>query len=320
MNTMAAIKRDMVKIPVVEAALRRHELAIGGTDAQKIQRLAAYYREHTPQTRLADCTVCNGVSDMDEEACPFCGDSAVEETEPEAEAQSAIVVSEGIAVVNANDLDAAVERVRVLKGKATETLWELGNEIRILYESQLWRQRLQASGEQAYAAWGAFAEAELGISNSYSYRLMDISTQFSREQVREFGPTKLAITLRVPVESREKMLAAAHAGATVTQLKGMVKEIGAIATGENRGEKGGTRRHKRAAKLGRKKKWISLTDTIVRREMVPMKAGASAGAKIRMPAPIAVEEWIIPNVLKQRIVLTNEVDGTLIVVVERSQS
>ena len=198
-------------------------------------------------------------------------------------------------------------------------MWELGIEVQRLYESQLWRQRSKTDGAEAYTSWGHFCEQELAISNAYSYRLMDVSAKFTREQVRDLGPTKLAMTLKVPEIARIQMLEAAASGATVTQLRDMVRDIGAIPQGEKRGAKGGSRHHKRL-KVGRKKEWVKIGEMLLRREMVPKREDAAVGVKIRLPGPLAVEEWIIKGLVKQRIVLTNEIDGTLILVVERSRT
>jgi len=310
---IAGVNAEKLRFAIIEAALKKHELPIGGTDAQKVQRLSAYYREYTPKDRLADCSVCDGVSDINEPACPFCGDGGVED--------SAIVheIRRSAALTPVQELDAAVARIRDLKVRAAESMWELGSEVKTLYDSQLWRQRKREDGAESYTSWGHFCEEELNISNSYSYRLMDISAQFSREQVRELGPTKLAMTLKVPAPERVKMLQAAASGATVTQLRDMVRDIGAIPQGEDRGAKGGTRHHKKR-KVGRKKEWVKIGEMLVRREMVPKREDAAVGVKIRLPGPLAVEEWIIKGGVKQRIVLTNEIDGTLILVVERSRT
>jgi hypothetical protein len=312
MRKIGGLKATEIKFAVVEAALKRNQLAIGGTDVQRIARLQAFYREHTPKERLADCSVCDGISDIMEPGCPYCGDGAPDPNKLVQLKPSAIVMTPE------RELDTVVKRVLDLKSRTADALWELGEEIRKLYESQLWQRRTNDDGQQKYKQWATFVEAELGISNTYSYRLMDIATKFDREQVRAFGPTKLSMTLRVPDEEREKMLRAAAEGASVSQLRELARDIGVVAQGSNRGAKGGAGRHKRSKAQDRPRYYerYRLKNLLGRREMVPHRDGELKGNKIRMQYPLVCEEQIAPG-LKQRFVLTNDVDGTLILIVER---
>lgn len=306
MRKIAGVKVEAIKFPVIDAALRRHQLAIGGTDPQKVMRLQSFFREHTPKERLADCTICEGISDINEPHCPYCGDGAEE----------AVIVAEATAMVitPTQQLDASVRRVHELKARTADSLWELGQEIRRLYEGNLWQYRVQ-DGQQTYKQWAVFCEKELGLSNTYSYRLMDIASQFTREQVRDIGPTKLSMTLKVTNEDRVKMLRAAAGGATVSQLRDLARDIGIVA-GTRRVDKGikaGRAPRKRA---GRKREKYEIKEMLARREFVPHRDGHITGQKIRVPGPLVCEEMITPQ-LKQRFVLTNEIDGTLILIVER---
>lgn len=307
MRKSAGIKDGAIRFPIVDAALRRHQLAIGGTEQQRVMRLQAFFREHTPKERLADCTICEGVSDINEPHCPYCGDGAGE-TAIVAEAKAMVITP-------VQQLDASVKRVHELKARTADSLWELGQEIRRLYDGNLWQYRVH-DGQQTYKQWALFCEKELGLSNTYSYRLMDIASQFTREQVREIGPTKLSMTLKVTNADRVKMLRAAAGGATVSQLRELARDIGIVEGSRRTGLDGRQTGRAPRKRAGRKKEKYQTQELIARRELVPHRDGHITGQKIRVPGPLVCEEMITPQ-LKQRFVLTNEIDGTLILIVER---
>lgn len=119
------------------------------------------------------------------------------------------------------DLDAAVERVNHLKGEPLVGFWRLGGALSEIYNKQLWRQRNKDDGSPAYKSFNQFAVKELGFTVQNAYWLIDIATNFSEEQAREFGQTKLNAILSAPKTAEPKLLEAARAGATVRQLKEM---------------------------------------------------------------------------------------------------
>lgn len=310
MRKVEGVNLDRINWERINISLRRNQLAIGGTDQQRLRRLVAFYREHTPKQRLADCSTCGGVSDIIETCCPFCGDTDVGE---KTDMLAVVVDQSPIIMTPERQLDAAVKRVHEWKARTADSLWELGNEIQQLYDTGLWQKRTNPDGTPKYRQWAMFVEQELSISNTYSYRLMDICSQFTREQVRDIGPTKLSMTLKVTSSDRIKMLRAAADGATVSQLRDLAREIGSVASRSERKRK--SDRHYRRGK-GRKAEKFRIKEVVTRRELVPHREGDDKGQRIRIPMPLICEEMITPT-LKQRIVLTNEIDGTLILVIER---
>jgi hypothetical protein len=307
-----------VNLLYVEGALARLNLPVGGTDAQKVARLEAHYKRATPRNRLADCDTCSKTSDIDEPMCPFCGDAGVVTPPEEA---NAVVVAEPTVVVSVparvSDLDAAVERIQHLKQRATESIWELGTELRGIFDKRLWKTRQNAEGGPAYTTWGAFCEAELGISSTYSYKMMDVAQAYTREQVRQIGATKLSLTLQVPREAREKLLTAAASGATVRQLTEMVVETGRIRPETGRTARGGGGTHKTSGRTGRKKVRFMAPQLLGRSELYPASISGKH-AKFRISHPIACEEMLVGGI-KQRFVLTNDADGRVMLIVERSK-
>lgn len=336
------VNMGAVKIPLVDAALARRSLAIGGTDQQKVGRLAQWYGQHTPKGRIADCSTCGGESDVEEPACPFCGDgeSDVPAVAPAARGTSGKSAAEAVAPpaglvrypgprvppprpvevlappASEAALDAAVAQIGELMHSAADRLWELGAAVKDVFDRTLWSMRKTDDGAARYKSWGQFCETELGISHGYSLKLMDVASVFSREQVRTIGASKLYITLQVPKAERDKLLGAAEAGASKRDLEKLAQEVGKEKRDTGRKGKGGAGTHKGGPKGGRKLEKITVAMLTTRVEMHPV---TSKGAKVKLKvphAPLVAEERMF-NGVKQRIVVTTDEEGFLLVVVER---
>lgn len=376
------INAGAVKIPLVDKALLARGQPIGGTDQQKITRLATWFQANTPKNQIADCMTCGAESDIRLPECPFCGDgdAAPEPAPPPVPATSgkvaglgfgpppplplppgnlvkyekgmkrpappkqpepplepaddrgptptpAIVVSPPAEVIlppqTEASLDAEVDAVNVLKRGVADRLWELGDRIRALFDSALWTARQGPDGAQRYKSWGEFCETELGISHGYSLKLMDVAREFTREQVGKIGAAKLHLTLNVPKgPARERLLGLAESGATRAEIAEAARaEIELLPDAPprdtGRGSKGGAGAHRVGGQSGRKPERITVAALLDRVEMYPT---TPKGTKYRtkIPIPIACEERMF-NGCVQRIVVTNDEAGYLMVVVERTR-
>jgi hypothetical protein len=353
------VNMGAAKMPLVEAALVRRSLPVGGTDAQKVGRLVAWYAAHTPKNRIADCSTCGGESDVEEPACPFCGDGESEAApapasmtgtsgkvasapptspaKPVPPSAAGLVryekpkpatglVSAPVAEVVARApseaaLDDAVAGIGVLMQSAADRLWELGAAIRDVFDTGLWGQRKSEDGAAKYKAWGQFCEAELGISHGYSLKLMDVAREFSRDQVRKIGASKLHITLAVPKgEARDRLLGIAPTTSKVDLAKlaeTEKKALDAPARDTGRGKKGGAGTHKGgpAKSGGRKPEKITVAMLTNRVELTPLTVDGKKG-KLKITHPFIAEERLF-NGVKQRIVVTNDEEGFLLLVIER---
>lgn len=97
------------------------------------------------------------------------------------------------------DLDAAVVRVRGLYSSAVGNVYDLGTELRRLFAGKLYLQRRDTGGKPVHESWTSFVGTELaGVCTvQYSYTLMAVVRQYTREKVLEHGPKKLNLLLRV---------------------------------------------------------------------------------------------------------------------------
>lgn len=362
MKTMvvSGVNMGAVKVRLVEEALAKRELPAGGSEAQKVARLATWYQTNTPKNRIADCGTCGGESDVEEPACPFCGDGEVEDVAPEPvvpagvsgkaaavverapepapalparalNGQSLVKVEKGATrvtpapapveyvqpAITEEALDAEVAAVRVLMASAADRLWELGWKLKNLFDTTLWTARKADDGVATrYRSWGQFCEAEFGISHGYSLKLMDVAREFTREQVKQIGASKLYITLQVPKgEARDRLLGMAP-GASRKELQEAAAEEGKEKRETGRTGKGGAGTHKPGGKTGgRKPEKITVAMLTTRVELYPLDQKGRK-SRIKVASPLACEERMF-NGVKQRVVVTNDEAGHLMVVVER---
>lgn len=333
---------EKVRIELVrEASVRLGATVEGLSDAQLVGQLVSLYKQTVDKKGLADCTTCGGISDVAEPMCPYCGDTGIEETEPEPEPEVVPEVAEPepspevapppsaiVPVIlehplDEGDLDRAVSRVQELKLEAASSVWELGNEVKRLCDLELWKQRKDAEGVPKYKTWGQFTEAELGITHSYSFRLMDVSSNYTKEQVRQLGASKLYITLTVPKEQRDLLLHAAEEGASKRELEEMAEDIGKEPRTTGRTKKGGAGAHKGKGKAAPKRK-AKTTDKVTvamlcTRVEIPLCKGASKEKRAKSLIDMPVGEERLFNGVTQRFVLTKDDDGCLVLVVERTR-
>lgn len=127
--------------------------------------------------------------------------------------------------MTAASLNDAVAEVVRLKGEGACISWELGARIKVIFDSQLYKQRLGPDGKTpAYKGFDPFCVAELGITSTYAYRLMDISRDFDEAAVRRFGTAKLGLLLMAPDTAKEKILKKMEEGATKREVAEEVKK------------------------------------------------------------------------------------------------
>ncbi len=108
--------------------------------------------------------------------------------------------------VTAGNLNKAVAEVHALKGKGAGLIWELGCKIREIHDGQLWKARIGEDGTAAYKHWNAFCHAELGMTPTHAYSVMDVSKAFPRAHVEKWGVSKLALILKAPEEDQPRLL------------------------------------------------------------------------------------------------------------------
>lgn len=218
-----------------------------------------------------------------------------------------------------DDLNAAVARAAAYRKDTAQSIWELGRELGDIYDRSLWRLRVSEDGAERYKSWGQFCEAELGLSHGYSLRLIDVAREFTRDDVAAVGSTKLMVTLSVTKEHRPALLEQAKAGASVRDLKTTAQTLPQAPQGEARGTKGGAGAHRGPKKQPPPPPTKKITVAMVEKrvELIP-KNDKGAPLLLKVQRPYVAEERMF-NGVRQRVILSSDEDGVLIVTLERSR-
>ena len=134
-------------------------------------------------------------------------------------------------------LDAAVADVQAAKSRGAVAMWDLGVKIAKIYDEALFKSRLDDDGSPSYKGFEAFCAAELGMSHTNAFSLMDVAKAYTSEQVTKLGTTKLSLVLKAPEESREEILGKAankSVREVADEVKAARKEKGAPAPKSDR--------------------------------------------------------------------------------------
>lgn len=243
---------DMKKVDpkLVTAALGKYNLKKTGSPLEKVNRLSEHFDKVLNQEKdLFECDNCGGKMTDEWKECPFCGtaeevDTGEEEEESEEEGAEAseeektngaakkkaskVLAEEelpkALAKYTAKDLDGQVKEILTVKTNAAVCMWELGGLILKNYKSEMWKLRRNEDNSARYRNVNAFWLEELGFSHTYCYQLMDVATNFTKQDVKQVGTTKLALILRAPEAARKKILDKARSGGTKGEIEAEVKK------------------------------------------------------------------------------------------------
>lgn len=215
---------------LVDAAIKRYSvkgIGKGMTIANKAGLLQIQIRKDTKPEDFMECDKCHAGSDINDSGCPFCGEGddpaaaapeapkeqtlvkvpkkakqtkpstqVVKAVEPKTEPadSSAVTVNEKELI---EGLDKAVRDIVALNAGMEASKWLLGRKIQELYEGAAWMLRRDEEGHDIYRSFQQFSVAELGIDGSTALRLMDISKEFTEEQVKALGTHRLRSLIRI---------------------------------------------------------------------------------------------------------------------------
>ncbi len=220
---MSRMKYSAMSDGVLDAAIKKLKLKppTQKTIPAKASILKAHFAEKTTAEDLSECSNCKGDSDINLDACPYCGDS--EKTgDAGAIITTAEVATEAIDQVDSAELDDAVASFKKKKRNAEASIWELGVEVARIHDGDLWKTRI-LGGEPQYKTFKAFCGIELGISHTHAYNLIEVAKKFTREQVEEIGVAKLSIIVQLPPDQQ----AAALNGAAGTGKRALQQQADA---------------------------------------------------------------------------------------------
>ncbi|MDE2106023.1 MAG: hypothetical protein KGL39_52860 [Patescibacteria group bacterium] len=229
-----------VNIRKADTAVLSEELEKLGLDSSgsipiKIERMASFIREKfcgsadlkvfnswldsNSMTPVVCDPGCGGISHADLfDRCPFCGDE--EEID-----MDQVVEAKEIEVLTSETLDENVARIKVLKESMVDGYYELGQALAENETKGLWKLRTNGGGAPKYRTFADWSRAETGLGRTQVWKCISVAKNFTAEQVREIGHTKLAIALQVPSQNRAELLEKAKAGASKRELEQVAAEI-----------------------------------------------------------------------------------------------
>ena len=240
--------------------------------------------------------------------------------------KSETVVATEAHVVSAEELDKAIDEVQKAKQAAVFSYWELGRAIFLIYERKLFLERRDGSNNPKYKNWSQFVSTELRMTPAYSYKLMDVAANFTREDVEAIGTTKLGILLKLPEAARAELVEKAKKGLPRSKLADEVRKLAGSGprreTGRKKTPAGGGRKAKPAG--GDAPDGSITVAMVLGRVKIPLfarpkKAGAAElRAKKLGDDPHGVEQ--LANGVEVRYVVTTTAKGELQLVIERRRS
>lgn len=217
----------VMSVKVIGASAKKLGVEVKGDVVSKHRALAEHFKKIAAKgSSLYECTSCGGLSTEDWSKCPYCGGTLDDEEEsaPYTTAELQVIAKaaaeeSGEIVTTTADLDESVNRIVDRRADAQSSVWELGDAIRDNYDRGLWKLRLK-DGKVVYTNWKRFVEAELGMSHTMAFNLMNVAQRFSREDVKALGVSKLSIIAKVEdAAERERLLEGARNGATVRETQ-----------------------------------------------------------------------------------------------------
>ncbi len=165
-----------------------------------------------------------------------------EATEAEAVEAPKSVVKAGsgkLTKTQIGELDVIERRIKGLYQDGLSNLWQVGKSLKEAMDKGLWKRRVNDDGSLVHGTFAAWCSRVFEISPTYARTLMAVANNFSEQQVRQLGPTKLDLTLKLPKGLREEMVAKASE-LSIRELDTEVRKLGGVSKErvENPDEKG----------------------------------------------------------------------------------
>mgnify|MGYP001577191720 CR=1 FL=1 len=280
-------------IPIkIERLMTHIKVSICGSNTK--EDFESWVAQNVNHENVAVCEPgCGGISTIsDFERCPFCGDSDmnVQKTEK----LTTIVPPE---VISQDSLDQNVQLIHNLKSSMADNYYALGLALRDNYEKCLWALRKKASGEGKYKNFEAWARNEVKLGRTQTMKCIEVVENFTEEEVRRIGHSKLAIALQVPQTKRAELLEAAEAGASKRELEAAVAEM-----------------------KGKIKESVTVALSMAETRLPLMKRPESAEAELEPAVEIDDEPWgveTLSNGIAQSYRVIRNDEGEIVLLIQR---
>lgn len=102
----------------------------------------------------------------------------------------------------------ALNRIRELQVESFGSWWEIGQQLSVIYQNDLWKIMRSIEGEPLYRNWKQFVETETSLSDAMA-RIYMSAARFSKDQALSLGAAKIALIDTVAESARPQLLTAA---------------------------------------------------------------------------------------------------------------
>ncbi len=126
------------------------------------------------------------------------------------------------------DLDSAIDKVRLLREGAATTAWDIGTELNVIFSSGVYKLRTNDDGTPKYQTFADFLKAELGFDRRQGNNLRAIATTFTREEAADIGSAKLTAIFQakhLSSEQRTYFLEQARKGTVLKEIKSEAEKL-----------------------------------------------------------------------------------------------
>lgn len=208
-----------VDAATIAKALQEVQIDPAETLEVRVEQLVGYYTATYSAADVSKCDDCGGLSVEADPFCPFCSAPFTDET--------ALVVPPAMpeSLYKVEDLEQNVGEIKRYAVESLTNMHSLGAAIRENYEKNLWRLRVGDDGKPTHKTFRDFCTDEIGLSHTWVYKLMDIAGNFTSEDVKQLGTSKLGLILKAPEQHRDKLIEQARQGASKSVIEKAVDKI-----------------------------------------------------------------------------------------------
>ncbi len=199
--------------------------------------------------------------------------------------------------LSVKDLDDATKEVLRLKVASGVSMHELGSKLQEIHEKQLWKLRTDDKGKPTYRSFDAYCSAEIKMSHTACYGLINVAQHYTPEKMQQIGTSKLVLILKAPEEDREELERQAASGQSKSQIQKRVAALraqkGVPTPKAPKVARGGSPLAASAASKGRKSEHITIVSVLGKKTVQayckPAKKGDALEAVV---VPKHVKDWL----------------------------
>jgi hypothetical protein len=236
----ASLKKAGIERAPMENGVPAKVMIARDADALQAHYFARLTGEEKDKLTLMQCDPddggCGTSSPDDIAGCPFCGSGddqqskadVAKEKKAKANGKAIQRIAEKFSPFPTTStlerLDDSVKRITELKIQGARSIWQIGDELRNVYEHELWKQRIE-DGKEKYGSFSGWVKSECDFGHRYALELINVAAAFTESEVVAVGVTKLEVIARVPEEFKGELLERVKQGMPRSELVEQAKRL-----------------------------------------------------------------------------------------------